>query len=100
MEWAAAAARLARGKKNHGRTIDKSDIFVYLWIYKRAAMLSPQKKGKQMTMSDTQKFNENQVKKIIGTGLDLVLWNALVKQGFSPYTAMDIIIKSKKEEKK
>lgn len=50
--------------------------------------------------SDIQKFNENQVAKIIGTGLDLVLWRALVKQGFSPSTAMDIIIKSKKEVKK
>jgi hypothetical protein len=32
-----------KSKKNHGRTIDKTYIFVYLWIYKRAAMLPPQK---------------------------------------------------------
>ena len=51
-------------------------------------------------MSDVQKLNENQVKKVIGTGIDLVLWRAMIKQGFSPSTAMDIIIQSKKEVKK
>lgn len=45
-------------------------------------------------------LTEEQVKLIIGTGLELVVWRGLVRNGFSPDTAMDIILQTKKEGKK
>lgn len=45
-------------------------------------------------------LTEQQVIKIIGCCLDLVLWRGLVQCGCPPDTAMDIILQSKNEVKK